>query len=88
MVTYNNNPDGNDVDGAGRSTGERDSYRQSRKTVRMAVQALEMNDSIVPPPPPPLEDINVQRQQLQNGAVGAETEDRRGMRSAITQTRV
>ena len=33
MVTYNNNPEGNDVDGAaGRSRGERDSYKRSRET--------------------------------------------------------
>ena len=57
--------------------------------MRMAVQALEMNDSIVPPIPPPLEDTNVERQQQQNGTVGAaESEDTQRMRSAITQTTV
>ena len=55
----------------------------------MAVQALEMNDSIVPPIPPPLEDTNVERQQQQNGTVGAaESEDTQRIRSAITQTTV
>ena len=59
----------------------------TRKSVRMAVQALEMNDSIVPSPPPPLEIENTRYQQP-NGAVGAVAGDAQRMRSVITQTMV